>query len=89
MGDIPFIVSFLTTRDGSRFAAVNHQVLSSLGGLTSLILNRQASDAAIQQEMDIMLDIDVEIANAHEALRVACALMRFHEDGCSCPICDD
>jgi hypothetical protein len=87
MADIPYIASFLTTQECGRFAAVNHQVLGTLGGLASLILDRQASDAAIQQDMDIVLAIEVEEERIerHDRFFRWC----FHDDNCSCPLCDD
>ena len=87
MADIQFISSFLTPRECGRFAAVNHQVLHSLGGLAALALDREASDAAIQEVMAIMvaMEIDEERSEKHERFFRWC----FHDEDCSCPLCDD
>ena len=96
MADIQFISSVLTPRVCGRFAAVNHQVLHSLGGLAALALDREASDAAIQQVMAIMVAMEIDEERSeppagrgqnemHDRFFRWC----FHDEDCSCPLCDD
>ena len=83
MADLSFIACYLLPNEQCRFAAVNHQVLGALGGFARLVMDRQACDDAIQQDTDIL--IAMEVAEQQERH----ARWFFHEDGCSCPLCDD
>ena len=87
MADITSIANYLSTRERCRFAAVNKQVLGSLGGIAYVTEERQASDDRLQHDMDIMIGMDEEQKRMemHDRFFNWC----FNGGEGSCPRCDD
>ena len=89
MADIPLIISFLQTRDQCNFPGVTQQVLVAIAGLHTLAIERQICDAAISLDMDVLLSLEIVWRRESEAEYYNFVHFRFHDDLCSCLLCED
>ena len=89
MEGILAIAGFLTVREQGRLAGVGQRVLNDLGGLNALCLDRLQFEATIQIDIDVSLDMDETERLEQRRIASRFAHWFFHEDRCSCPLCED
>ena len=85
MESVVLLAGFLTVREQGRLAGTSQRVLNDLGGLNGLSLDRIDFESYSQIDIDVSLGMD-ELDRIEER-RIAHWF--FHDDDCSCPLCED